>query len=156
VFIRDGQTTVIGGLADHSHNRDVTGIPYLSRIPIIGQLLFGSTTINETASELYLFLTPHVISSDEDIDKLREAVKDGSELLRQINVEPHVVPKADTISRPPGAKPDTGRKPPGDSLTTLRRRPPETPSDSVPPIPKPPPEVSPLASSPPLELRVWR
>lgn len=156
VFIRDGQTTVIGGLADHSHNRDVAGIPYLSRIPIIGQLLFGSTTINETASELYLFLTPHVISSDDDIDKLREAVKDGSELLKQIDVSPHIVPKADTISRPPGARPDTGRKPPGDSLTTLRRRPPESPSDSVPPVPKPPVEVSPLASSPLLELRVWR
>ena len=41
IFIRDGQTTVIGGLADDTHNRDVAGIPFLSRIPLIGPLLFG-------------------------------------------------------------------------------------------------------------------
>ena len=45
-----------------------------------------------TTSELFLFLTPHIISSDEDIDKLRDAVRDGSELLKQVNVGPHIVP----------------------------------------------------------------
>src|SRR6185295_17163413 len=48
VFIRDGQTTVIGGLADHTKSHDVSGIPFLSRIPLIGTLLFGRTVHSES------------------------------------------------------------------------------------------------------------
>ena len=126
IFIRDGQTTVIGGLAGKTHNTDISGIPFLSRIPLIGPLLFGNTTISEETSELYLFLTPHIISSDADIDKLREAVKDGSDLLKNMNVDPRIVPKTDTLPplrRDSTARRDTTRRPP-DSLQTLRRRPP--------------------------------
>jgi type II secretory pathway component GspD/PulD (secretin) len=126
IFIRDGQTTVIGGLAGKTHSTDVSGIPFLSRIPLIGGLLFGNTTVNEETSELYLFLTPHIISSDADIDKLREAVKDGSDLLKNVNVDPRIVPKTDTLPplrRDSTARRDTTRRPP-DSLQTLRRRPP--------------------------------
>jgi type II secretory pathway component GspD/PulD (secretin) len=125
IFIRDGQTTVVGGLAGKTHNSQTSGIPFLSRIPLIGPLIFGSTTINEETSELYLFLTPHIISSDADIDKLREAVRDGSDLLKNINTDPHVVPRTDTLPslrRDTLLKRDTLKKP--DSLTTLRRRPP--------------------------------
>jgi type II secretory pathway component GspD/PulD (secretin) len=135
IFIRDGQTTVIGGLADNTHSSDVSGIPILSRIPLIGPLLFGSVTRNEDANELFLFLTPHIISSDDDIDKLREGVRNGSEMLKQVNVGPRIVPPADTLPVP--TRPDTSRAPavnkPGkpDSLTLLRRRP---PSDSMAPF----------------------
>ncbi|HTJ21440.1 MAG TPA: secretin N-terminal domain-containing protein, partial [Gemmatimonadaceae bacterium] len=117
IFIRDGQTTVIGGLAGNTHSSNVSGIPFLSRIPIIGPLLFGRVTRNQDTNELFLFLTPHVISNDEDVDKLRDAVKDGSDLLKHVNVGPHIVPKTDTLS----IKPDSAKK---DTLTTLRRRPP--------------------------------
>jgi general secretion pathway protein D len=126
IFIRDGQTTVIGGLAGKTHASDVSGIPFLSRIPLIGPLLFGRTTRNEDTSELFLFLTPHIISSDEDIDKLRQAVQNGSDLLKDVEIGPRIVPKPDTLR----IKPDTAKKPPtaADSLTTLRRRPPEPPA----------------------------
>jgi general secretion pathway protein D len=118
VFIRDGQTTVIGGLADNTRATDVSGIPILSRIPLIGPFLFGNYTRNDETSELFLFLTPHIISSDEDIDKLRNAVREGSELLKDVDVGPHIVPMADSLR----IKPDTAKK---DSLTLLRRRPPD-------------------------------
>jgi general secretion pathway protein D len=119
VFIRDGQTTVIGGLANRTHSTDVSGIPFLSQIPLFGPLIFGRTTRNDETSELFLFLTPHVIFSDEDVDKLRDAVKEGSDLLKQVETGPRIVPKTDTIP----VKRDTLMK--QDSLTTLRRRPPE-------------------------------
>jgi type II secretory pathway component GspD/PulD (secretin) len=132
VFIRDGQTTVIGGLADNTRSHDVTGIPFLSRIPVLGSLLFGRTVHSEATSELFLFLTPHIISSDDDIDRYREAVRDGSELLKQLDVGPRIVPRADTLTPAP-AKPDTSKK--TDSLTTLRRRPPPPRPDTIPPVP---------------------
>ena len=122
IFIRDGQTTVIGGLAGRTHSSDVSGIPFLSRIPFIGPLLFGRTTRSEATTELFLFLTPHVIFSDDDVDKVRDAVHDGSDLLKEVDVAPRFVPKTDTLR----VRPDSVRRPPVDSMTTLRRRPPES------------------------------
>jgi general secretion pathway protein D len=122
VFIRDGQTTVLGGLAGNTKTRQDQGIPLISRIPLIGTLLFGNTSRTDDTTELFLFLTPHIISSDDDVDKLREAIREGSDLLKQMNIGPHIIPRADTIPvptlRPPS---DTTKK---DSLTTMRRRPP--------------------------------
>jgi len=117
IFIRDGQTTVIGGLADNTNSSDISGIPFLSRIPVIGPLIFGRTTKSTATNELFLFLTPHIISSDEDIDRLRNAVKRGSDLLKEVDVGPRINPGGDTIN----VRLDTLRR---DSLTTLRRRPP--------------------------------
>jgi general secretion pathway protein D len=123
VFIRDGQTTVIGGLAGNTKTRQDSGIPLISRIPLIGTLLFGNTSRTDDTTELFLFLTPHVISSDDDVDKLWNAIRDGSDLLRQMNIGPYIIPRADTIPVPPIIRPpsDSTKK---DSLTTLRRRPP--------------------------------
>jgi general secretion pathway protein D len=74
LFVRDGQTAVLGGLVSRQTDRVRSGIPYLSRLPLIGAL-FGSTTDRETTSELFLFLTPHVIQSDEDANRLRDELQ---------------------------------------------------------------------------------
>jgi type II secretory pathway component GspD/PulD (secretin) len=157
IFVRDGQTTVIGGLADNTRTGNQGGIPLLSRIPFIGALLFGNYSKSDETNELFLFLTPHIISSDDDIDKLRDAIKDGSDLLKQVNVGPHIQPKSDTLAVPtkpivPGAKPPADSvKQQADSLTRLRRRPP-APPDSTPP---PPPVDTLTAPKPPSGPR-WR
>jgi general secretion pathway protein D len=62
---RDGETIVIGGLIREDTSHDRTGLPLLSRIPIIGAL-FGSTTDNTTRDELIILLTPHVIRSSKE------------------------------------------------------------------------------------------
>ncbi len=127
VFLRNGQTTVIGGLADNDQRKTVSGIPFLSRIPIIGGLLFGNTQQTHSASELFLFLTPHIISEDADIDHLRDAVKNGSELMQDMPTDAHIklAQPAPTIVIPRDTatpKPPT-RTPPD----TTRRRPPPPP-----------------------------
>jgi general secretion pathway protein D len=112
VFIRDGQTTVIGGLADNTTSHSESGIPGLSRIPGLGWL-FGNKQRNKATSELFLFLTPHVIFTDTDVDKLRDAVKANSELLQTVPIEARIKPAGDTITvKLPPPKPDTIRKPP--------------------------------------------
>ena len=82
LFVRDGQTTVIGGLIDRQGEKTRTGIPLLIDIPVLGAL-FGTTHNNTSVSELFLFLTPHVVQSDEDVDRLREGVEQRLELLKQ-------------------------------------------------------------------------
>ncbi len=97
VFVRDGQTTVIGGLSDNTSDETVSGIPFLSRLPLIGWL-FGNTTRSNRTTELFLFLTPHIVSSDEDIDRLRESIRSGSDMLKGIPIEGRINMGGDTIN----------------------------------------------------------
>lgn len=75
LLIKDGQTVALGGFTDSE--RDVTqgGIPFLSSIPLLGGL-FGHSSHQTTATEIYLFLTPHVIRSDEDADSVTHPMLD--------------------------------------------------------------------------------
>ena len=114
VFLRDGQTTVIGGLADNTTSNSTSGLPYLSRLPLIGWI-FGNQQKSTIASELFLFLTPHVVSIDEDIDRLRESVQTGSELLTDVPITGRITPsaKADSMpGAPNGPKQPTPPTPP--------------------------------------------
>src|SRR5262249_24812584 len=109
-------------------------------------------------NELFLFLTPHIISSDDDIDKLRDAVKDGSDLLKQVNVGPHIQPKPDTLNAPSRPLIPPGARPPADSAkpdsSRLRLRPPASPDSTQIPrapndsliVPKPAPPVDTLVA----------
>lgn len=75
LLIKDGQTVALGGFTDTE--RDVTqgGIPFLSSIPLLGGL-FGHANRQTTATEIYLFLTPHVIRSDQDADSVTHPMLD--------------------------------------------------------------------------------
>ena len=109
IFVRDGQTAVIGGLADNQRERSRTGLPFLSSIPFIGGL-FGSTRSTDIVSELFLFLTPHVVQSDDDTDRIREAIKQNRELLRNVPLSP-IIPPVPT-SPPVVPPPPPARTPP--------------------------------------------
>ena len=69
VLVRDGQTIVLGGLKDLQRDRNSSGVPVLSGIPLLGGF-FGSTSRHSTATELYLFMTPRIIRSDADADSV--------------------------------------------------------------------------------------
>ena len=66
---QDGQTIVIGGLISEDNTDTKSGIPFLSKIPIIGPL-FGSTTNSKNRKELVILLTPHVIRTQQDAGSL--------------------------------------------------------------------------------------
>jgi general secretion pathway protein D len=81
LFVRDGQTAVMGGLVDREQDRSRSAIPGLSLLPVLG-FLFGSTTDTRSNTELFLFLTPHIVQSDEDVDRLRHDVEQQNPRLR--------------------------------------------------------------------------
>ena len=65
VLVKTGQTIVIGGLRDRQVDRSRSGVPILSSIPILGGL-FGTSSRRKNETELYIFITPRIIASDED------------------------------------------------------------------------------------------
>jgi general secretion pathway protein D len=68
-LVADGQTIVIGGLIGETTDRVRNGIPILKDIPILGYL-FGSTSTRRQRTELAIFVTPYVVMTDEDADRL--------------------------------------------------------------------------------------
>ncbi|MEP6729034.1 MAG: secretin N-terminal domain-containing protein [bacterium] len=109
LFVRDAQTVVIGGLADRQMEQTRSGIPILSSIPWIGGL-FGATNNKDTQSELYLFLTPHIVTTDEDADRLRRNIESRLDATGgKPGDNPAVTPTTDVpvpkLPTPPGAKP---------------------------------------------------
>ena len=62
VLIRDGETMVIGGVFIDTQSNSVAGIPYLSRVPVLGWL-FKQKTEAVAKQELLIFLTPTIVKS---------------------------------------------------------------------------------------------
>ncbi len=67
VLVRDSQTIVLGGLIDHQEDVTSGGIPLLSELPLIGGL-FGRQSRRTAETELFLFLTPRVLRTDQDVE----------------------------------------------------------------------------------------
>ncbi len=64
VRARNGQVVVIGGLMQDSFKEEVSQIPYLGDIPLIGDVLFSQHLRKQLKSELVILLKPYVAESD--------------------------------------------------------------------------------------------
>jgi len=74
LLIKDGQTVVLGGLTDKQKDVSTRGIFLLSSLPWIGGL-FGHVSRQTTETELFIFMTPRVIRSDEDAAKISQPLE---------------------------------------------------------------------------------
>ena len=67
----DGQTVILGGLITKSRSMTNRRIPGLSDIPILRHL-FRYDLDDGSRTELLIFLTPHVVRTDEDVERARQ------------------------------------------------------------------------------------
>ena len=119
LFVRDGQTTVIGGLIDRQSERSRSGIPLLMDIPVLGAL-FGTTSSSTVHSELFLFLTPHVVRTDEELEQLRDSIGAKLELLPpELKHAAPLTTRSEPPARVPADSSGAARVP---RDTTLRRQ----------------------------------
>ncbi len=61
VMVRDGETTVIGGIYVRSGSSTENGVPFLNRIPILG-FFFRRNSQTEQKTELLIFITPRILN----------------------------------------------------------------------------------------------
>lgn len=62
MMLKDGETTVIGGIfVDRDSNSD-EGVPFLKDVPFLGGL-FKSDTVEKSRNELLIFITPRILVS---------------------------------------------------------------------------------------------
>lgn len=62
VLLRDGETTVIGGLFQVRKSKSSNGVPVLNRIPLFGAL-FGNRSKQRNKKELIIFITPTIVDN---------------------------------------------------------------------------------------------
>ena len=60
VRVKDGETIVIGGLIQQSKQHEVSAVPVLGQLPIIGRL-FRSETVGEIETEFVIAITSHLV-----------------------------------------------------------------------------------------------
>ncbi len=109
VLVPDRGVVYLGGLITLNVQEGESGIPYLSRIPLLGRL-FRTETKDETRSELIVLLRPEVTRGPQELAVLREKEE---EMM-------YIEPDLDETLYPKGER----RVAPGRSML----RPPEMPS----------------------------
>ncbi len=63
ILLHDGETAVIGGIFQIEKSKSRVGVPFLSKIPVIGWLFRRSHT-EDKRTELLIFLTPRIIQKN--------------------------------------------------------------------------------------------
>jgi type IV pilus assembly protein PilQ len=60
-LVKDGETTVIGGIYTRQTAKSVASIPFLGKIPILG-FFFRSNSDSDDHTELLIFITPRILN----------------------------------------------------------------------------------------------
>jgi general secretion pathway protein D len=58
--LHDGETQILAGLIDDQDRKNMSGLPGLSKIPLLGKL-FSNQTDDKIKTEIVLSITPHII-----------------------------------------------------------------------------------------------
>ncbi|QIL81860.1 type II secretion system secretin GspD [Diaphorobacter sp. HDW4A] len=83
VAVRSGDAIVLGGLIKDSEQAGKTGVPLLSRVPVLGAL-FGEHTKDTKRTELLVVISPRVVRTDIDIREVSDELRDRMKGLRDV------------------------------------------------------------------------
>jgi len=75
VLLADGSTMVIGGLIQSDQTRNVSGVPYLSDLPLLGWL-FKTQSRSGNKSTLMVFISARIIQTTEQLEAVSKAKMD--------------------------------------------------------------------------------
>ncbi|HEY9072149.1 MAG TPA: type II and III secretion system protein [Candidatus Ozemobacteraceae bacterium] len=88
VKIKNNETVVLGGLINESDSLTRTGVPGLSRLPLVGKF-FRTTSVLKSKNELVILLTPQIVGRDTGIGNTKKfetvPVPRRSERLEQLH-----------------------------------------------------------------------
>ncbi|MEX1313946.1 MAG: type IV pilus secretin PilQ, partial [Desulfotignum sp.] len=65
LLVNDNETVVIGGIVKTTLNEGKAGLPFLTGIPILGNMLLGSSKKEDKRNELLIFLSPSIVQLEQ-------------------------------------------------------------------------------------------
>ena len=66
VLVRDGDTTVIGGIYTRRNSISTNEVPFFAKIPLLGNL-FKKDTVGDERTELLVFITPRIMNRQQSL-----------------------------------------------------------------------------------------
>jgi general secretion pathway protein D len=127
--LREGEVSLIGGLMQDQDTKSVSGVPGLSKIPVLGRL-FSSESVERSQSELLIALVPHVVRTPGVTDLNLKAVAAGTDTTVRLSYAPREAAPEETKPAAPAVQP-------------------EAPAPAKPAAPKPPEAAAPAPQPPP-------
>ena len=79
VTVKDGETIILSGLFNYNEDKEVSKVPLLGHIPIIGEL-FKSRNFIDKKTELAIYVTPKVVSPGSE--RVKELIQDARKLYK--------------------------------------------------------------------------
>jgi general secretion pathway protein D len=134
IRLKDGETSLIGGIMDDSNTKSLAGIPGLAQIPIL-RYLFGQVTQDHSQDETVFAITPHIIRGLDVNEYNQRQIEIGTANtieLRHVSQRASVTPANPTPAQQ-GAPPANLTVPVNPSPATQ----PPTPSGPATPSPAP-------------------
>jgi general secretion pathway protein D len=112
VVLQDNQTLVLGGLIQTRKEETKTGIPGLSRIPVVG-FLFGADVERLERTELLILVTPRVIGDPTEATDLYQQLRaQRPGLQRSLRQHPSLITPETQAPIPPELSPAPAPPPP--------------------------------------------
>lgn len=71
VNVDNGKTVVLGGMVSKKTTKTMDGIPFFKDIPLVGRL-FRYDKDQKDTTYLFIFITPHIINTPQDLAKITE------------------------------------------------------------------------------------
>jgi general secretion pathway protein D len=99
IRLRDGESSLIGGIMDDSQTRSLSGIPGLASIPILGYF-FGQKTQDHSQDETVFAITPHIIRGASISELNQRAIDIGTANTIELHHVNHAAPAAAVPSTP--------------------------------------------------------
>jgi general secretion pathway protein D len=130
VTVESGQILVLGGLIDDQIQDTLTGIPFLSRLPLLGGL-FQSRSISKQKRNLMVFIRPVILKNDASVDYYTRRKYDS---LRQTQIDQANKPRSSLLPR--------GRTPVLQRYDDLQK---DAPAATPQPAPTQPPPLEPAS-----------
>ena len=79
IALSSGQTMAIGGLISNQTTKDVTKLPFLGNLPVLGNL-FKSTSFTRNETELLILITPTIV---DPADYIPQSTPDMKEFVQE-------------------------------------------------------------------------
>jgi len=140
IRLKDGESSLIGGILDDSQTRSLSGIPGLAQIPIL-RYLFGQTQTDHSEDETVFAITPHIIRGPDVNEINQRPIEIGTANAIELRharrppapanaapgqgpAQPPAAPAAPPVSQAPATQPPAQNPPPSTGTASFLFDPP--------------------------------
>lgn len=99
ITVEDGKTIMLAGLIQNKNNNEAVGLPGFKDIPILGGL-FGSTKKTNEKTELLITITPYIVTSRAEGERLTGSFQESLQKLRGMLMNNQTAPSLNADALP--------------------------------------------------------